>query len=114
MNLLDVLILGAVVGAGIGGYRLGFLARATSWVGLAVGLYVGTRSLPTAIRLLGQDASTLSRLVVAVVVLIGAAFVGQGLGLLAGSRLRTALPPGPLRSADRAVGAVLGVLGVVL
>ncbi|MEO5678783.1 MAG: MarP family serine protease, partial [Acidimicrobiales bacterium] len=42
------------------------------------------------------------------------AFVGQGLGLLAGSRLRTALPPGPLRSADRAVGAVLGVLGVVL
>lgn len=114
MNLLDVLIILAIAGAGVGGYRLGFLARATSWIGLGLGLYVGARSLPAAIGLLGEGATTSSRLIVAFVVLIGGAFLGQALGLLAGSRLRTALPPGPLRIVDRGVGALLGVLGVVL
>jgi len=114
VNLLDVVILAAAVGAGIMGFRLGFLARATSWVGLALGLYIGARLLPAAVRLLGDRADTLSRLVVAVVVLIGGAFLGQALGLLAGSRLRTALPPGPLRGVDKGIGALLGVLGVLV
>ncbi len=114
MNLLDVIVLLGVVGAGIGGYRLGFLARATSWIGLAVGLYVGARCLSPAVGLLGNGAGTMSRLMVAFVVLIGGAFAGQALGMLAGSRLRTALPPGPLRVVDRGVGALLGVLGVLV
>jgi len=114
VNLLDLIILVALVGAGVGGYRLGFLARAASWLGLGVGLYVAARLLPTAVELIGDGASTLSRLLVAVVVLIGGAFLGQALGLLAGSRLRTALPPGPLRGLDKGVGALLGVLGVLI
>ena len=114
MNLLDLLIVVALVAAAVGGYRLGFLARATSWIGLAVGLYVAARLLPSAVELLGEAADSNSRLLVAFVVLIGGAFLGQGLGMLAGSRLRMALPPGPVRGADRGVGAVLGCLGVVL
>lgn len=114
MNLLDVLILVAAAGAGVGGYRLGFLARATSWIGLGVGLYAGARLLPTAVELMGGGSDTTTRLLVAVVVLIGGAFLGQGLGLLAGSRLRTAIPHGPLRGLDKGVGAFLGVLGVVV
>ena len=114
MNLLDLLILLAVVAAAIGGYRLGFLARATSWVGLGVGLYVGARLLPSAVELVGQSIDTSTRLLVAFVVLIGGAFLGQGLGMLAGAKLRMALPPGPARGLDRAVGAVLGGLGVLL
>ena len=114
MNLLDLLILLASVAAAVGGYRLGFLARATSWIGLAVGLYVAARLLPNAVELVGDGAGTLSRLLVAVVVLIGGAFLGQGLGLLAGSRLRTAIPPGPARGVDNGVGALFGVLGVLV
>ncbi len=114
MNILDVVILVALVAAGVGGYRLGFLARATSWIGLALGLYLGARSLPAAVGLLGDGAGTASRLLVALVVLIGGAFAGQALGLLAGSRLRTALPPGPARGLDKGIGGVLGVLGVLL
>ncbi len=114
MNLLDLLIVLAAVGAGVGGYRLGFLARATSWVGLGVGLYVGARLLPSAVELLGDGADTISRLLVAVVVLIGGAFLGQALGLVAGSRLRTALPLGPLRGVDKGIGALFGVAGVVV
>ena len=114
MNLLDLIIVVALVAAGVGGYRLGFVARALSWVGLALGLYVAARLLPSAVELVGQGASTATRLVVAVVVLIGGAFVGQGLGLLAGSKLRMVLPPGPIRRVDRGVGALLGALGVLL
>ena len=114
MNLLDFLILFAVAGAGVGGYRLGFLTRATSWIGLAIGLYLGARLLPTAVELIGTNADTTSRLLVAVVVLIGGAFVGQALGLLAGSRLRTALPKGAARTVDKAVGALLGICGVLV
>ena len=114
MNLLDLLIVVALVAAGVGGYRLGFVARATSWVGLGVGLYVAARLLPSAVELLGEGAATSSRLLMAFVVLIGGAFLGQGLGMLAGSKLRMALPPGPARGVDRGVGALLGALGVVL
>ncbi len=114
MNLLDLLILVAVVGAGVGGYRLGFLTRATSWIGLAIGLYAGARLLPTAVELIGGNADTTSRLLVAVVVLIGGAFIGQALGLLAGSRLRKVLPTGPARTVDKGVGALLGTIGVLV
>ena len=114
MNLLDLLILVAVAGAGVVGYRLGFLARALSWLGLALGLYLGARLLPSAVRLLGDSADTVSKLLVVVVVLIGGAFLGQAIGLLAGSRLRTAIPSGPLRGLDKGIGALLGILGVVV
>jgi len=114
VNLLDLLILAAVLAAGVGGYRLGFLARVASWIGLAVGLYAGVRLLPTAVELVGGDASTTARLLVAVVVLIGGAFLGQAMGLVAGSRLRTALPPGPVRGIDHGVGAIAGALGVLV
>jgi len=113
MNLLDLVIIVAAGAAAVGGYRLGFLARATSWIGMALGLYVAARSLPTAVHLLGDGSSSSSRLLVATIVLLAGAFLGQGLGLLAGMRLRTALPPGQVRGVDRCVGAFLGVLGVV-
>ena len=114
MNLLDLAILVAAVAAGVGGYRLGFLTRLTSWIGLAIGLYAGARLLPTVVELVGGSTDTLTRLLVAVVVLIGGAFLGQALGLVAGSRLRTALPQGPARAVDKSVGALLGMLGILV
>lgn len=104
----------AAVAAGIGGYRLGFITRATSWIGLALGLLIATRLLPPlAERFSGGDEV---RLLIAMAgVLIGAAFLGQTLGLLAGSRLHLALPEhGPAQMIDRSTGAVAGVLGVAV
>lgn len=114
MNILDVAILAALAAAAVGGYRLGFLARAASWVGLALGLYLASRFLPAAVELVGESAGTASRLLVAFAVLIGGAFAGQAVGLLAGSRLKMFLPPGPVRGIDKAVGSLLGTVGVVL
>ena len=114
MNLLDLIIVGAALAAAVGGYRMGFLRRAISWVGMAIGLYVAARLLPTIVELVGGSTDTLVRLLVAVIVLVTGAFLGQALGLLAGSRLRTKLPQGPARGADKGVGALLGVLGILV
>ncbi len=113
MNGLDVLIVVLVIAAAVGGYRLGFLARAVSWIGMAVGLYVAARFLPKIMNWLNL-AVPASRLLIAAVVLIGGAFIGQGIGLLAGARLHRALPLGPIRDIDRGVGAGVGALGVLV
>ena len=111
MDTLDLIVLVAAVFAGVGGYRLGFLGRAVSWLGLALGFFVAVRVLPPVLRSLHQSsASTL--LVVAVAILVGGAMVGQALGLVAGSQLHRVLPLGPARMADRVVGAVFGAAGV--
>ena len=46
MNLLDLLLLAIAILAVVGGYRLGFTARAVSWFGLAAGVYISVKILP--------------------------------------------------------------------
>lgn len=111
MDTLDLIILAAAVFAAVGGYRLGFLGRAVSWLGLAVGFYIAVRLLPPVLGGLHQSTPT-TLLVVAVVILVGGAMVGQALGLLAGSQLHRSLPLGPVRMVDRVVGAGVGAAGV--
>jgi S1-C subfamily serine protease len=113
VNVLDLLIVVAAMSAGIGGYRLGLLARATSWIGLAIGLAVSARILPTLIAQF-QSSDSSSRLLVAAGVLMGGAFIGQGLGLLIGSHMLRYIPHGPFRQFDKAAGGLVGVLGVLV
>ena len=113
MNLLDLVILAIAVAAAAGGWRLGFLARVTSWIGLGLGLYLAVRLLPLMVD--GFDGGPrLQTFLVCVAVLIAGAFAGQALGLFVGSRLQLALPKGPSRTVDRTGGAVAGVLGVLV
>lgn len=111
MDGLDVIILLAAVFAGVGGYRMGFLGRAVSWLGLALGFFLAVKLLPPVLGRLHQSTAT-TLLVVAVVILVGGAMVGQAVGLLAGAQLHRALPFGPARWVDRVVGAVVGAAGV--
>jgi S1-C subfamily serine protease len=113
VNLLDLLVLLLAVSAAVGGYRLGFVTRAVSWLGLIAGVLLGAALLPGLFRRL-QDASDASLMLLAVATLLGLSLVGQGLGLAVGSKLRIALPEGPLRRVDRGAGAVMGVLGVLV
>jgi S1-C subfamily serine protease len=114
VNLLDLIIVVVAGAAAVGGYRMGFLRRAISWLGMGLGLYLAARLLPTIVELVGGSTDDLTRLLVAVVVLVSGAFIGQALGLLIGNQLRTKLPQGPARGADKAVGALLGILGVLI
>ena len=113
MNLFDLILLLLAISAGVGGYRLGLVARLVSWVGLVAGVLLGAAILPALMRRL-HDASDVSLVLVAVATLLGTALVGQGIGLTLGSRLHIALPDGPVREADRGAGAVLGIIGVLV
>ncbi|MGH9094217.1 MAG: MarP family serine protease [Acidimicrobiales bacterium] len=111
MNLLDLVVIGLAISGAIGGFRMGLLARALSWIGLAVGLYVGARIVPTILRK-AAAASPSGRLLVVLAVVVGLALLGLGLGLVVGSRLQRVLPGGPLRQVDRVAGAAVGVAGI--
>jgi len=113
VNLLDLIIVLFAVAAVFGGYRLGFLARATSWAGLALGLLLAAHFLPDIVDSLRNSPSG-DKLLIVAATFIGAAFVGQALGLLVGAAIHRHLPLGPLRQADRAAGAVAGLAGVAV
>jgi S1-C subfamily serine protease len=112
VNLLDLLVVALMVAAGIGGYRLGFLARALSWAGMALGLVLAARFLPSILERF-ENGNPSGKLMIAVGVLLGGAFLGQAVGLIIGAQLHTVLPPGG-RPLDRSAGAVSGVLGVLV
>jgi S1-C subfamily serine protease len=112
LDLLDVIVILVAVMAAVGGYRLGFVGRVASWLGLALGLYVAIRLLPTVLLHL-SSASAGTQLAVSVLLLVGGALLGQAVGLLVGSRLHRALPLGPVRQVDHVVGAGVGIVGVV-
>ena len=46
VNVFDIVLVVLAVSAAVGGYRLGFVQRATSWVGLALGVTAGVVLLP--------------------------------------------------------------------
>ena len=79
---------------------------------MAVGLYLAVR-LPARHRQFFNLSGSVARVALAVVVLLSGAFIGQGLGLMVGSRLHSVLPFGGLRTLDRAVGSLMGVVGVL-
>lgn len=112
MNLLDLLILALCVSAGLGGFRIGLITRALSWFGMAIGIVLTARFLPDIIDAVnGPDPR--GRLLIAIGVLLGGAFLGQAIGLVIGARLHVVIPP-PARPFDRAGGAIAGVLGVLV
>ncbi len=113
MNVFDVALVVLAVFAAAGGYRLGFVARAASWIGLAVGAVAGAFLLPEVLPQV-QDASDATVTLVAVGLLVGTALIGQALGLVLGSRLHAELPPGAVRRTDQVAGGLIGIVGVLV
>ncbi len=111
--MLDVVLVVVAISAAMAGYRLGFVARATSWAGLALGVTVGALVLPSLLRHL-QGSSDVTVALVAIAALAGSALLGQALGLVLGTRLNFALPDGPVRRVDQVVGALLGIAGLLV
>ena len=93
MNVLDIIVILFAVSAGVAAWRLGFVARAASWIGMVAGVYLAARILPTALDRLDSASETQAFFVV-IALLVGGGFLGQALGLLVGGRLRVAIPEG--------------------
>jgi S1-C subfamily serine protease len=113
VNVLDAIVVLLAAAAAAGGYRLGFLARVTSWVGMAIGVALGARLLPPILDRL-EEGSPTQLLLIIVGTLLGAAFIGQAVGLIVGRKLHMTLPFGGVRQVDRGAGAFVGVVGVVV
>ncbi len=111
--MLDLLLIVFAVSAAIGGYRLGFIARMTSWLGLVAGATVGVLVLPAVMPKL-RGASDVTMVMVEVGALVGTALIGNALGLTLGSRLHVELPAGAARRTDQVAGSVVGVVGVLV
>ncbi|MDQ2825486.1 MAG: MarP family serine protease [Actinomycetota bacterium] len=107
-------MIGVVASAAVGGFRLGFVARVTSWIGLAAGIVGAAWLAPRALEWFpGGDAQT--RLLIAVAVFLFLTTAGASVGAMAGSSMRRLLPPGTgVRQVDRVGGAVLGGVGAAV
>jgi hypothetical protein len=114
MNLLDLVVIVAIAGAAFGGWRLGFIARVLAWAGVAVGLVIAVHFTPRVVTAYGGTNAD-DRVTVAVLFLVLVATLGQAAGLGAGAVVQRAQPArGPLPRWDRAAGALVGVLGVLV
>lgn len=114
-NLLDLVLAVMVVLTAMGGYRAGLIARLTGWIGLVAGLVLSFFAVPVVLGWFA-GSSSVTRFLVAIVVLslsvavLSALFQRLGMGLL------RAIQGTPLRTIDRGGGMVAAVvvLGLVL
>ncbi len=113
MNGLDLVLVLLAAIAAVGGWRLGFVRRLSGWLGAAAGLAVAILVAPSLVRRLGL-ASDLSVVLVVTALLVLLASIGQGLGALAGLRLRQEVQTPAVRQVDAVGGTALGVLAIAL
>lgn len=113
MSLFDLLVVVLAVAAVTGGYRLGFVTRVVSWVGLALGLYLAVRLTPALVSRLDPDHPGLVLVLTIGLLLVGAS-LGQALGFLVGARLRPGRSDGAAGAVDGAAGAAAGLAGLLV
>lgn len=99
--------------ATVGGYRAGFIARVTSWIGLGLGIAVAVVVAPKVLETFNQGDPQV-RALIAVGLFVLLASLGATVGEIVGAKLRHLIPPGPARQVDRAVGAFAAGLSVLV
>ncbi|MBK3577810.1 MarP family serine protease [Streptomyces sp. MBT65] len=115
MNVLDILLLVAAVWFAIVGYRQGFVVGILSVIGFLGGGLVAVYTLPVIWDAL-TDKSEVSTTaaVVAVIIVIVCASVGQALTTHLGNKLRRYITWSPARALDATGGALVNVLAMLL
>ncbi len=111
MNVLDLLLIAAAIGFAVSGYRQGFVVGVLSVLGFLGGGLVAVQLLPLLLSHLspGTTAS-----VVAVVVVIVLAAVGQAVTTHFGWKLRGHIDKRPAKVLDAAGGSVVNVISMLL
>ncbi|MGW0914117.1 MarP family serine protease [Streptomyces sp. NPDC002784] len=112
MDLLDILLLLAILAYAASGYRRGLVAGCVSLAGFVGGAVIGVWVLPWVMELVtpGTTAAT----VTAVLTVLVPAAVGHELAGRLALRLRRELDRGPLRVADGIGGAVANSVAVLI
>jgi S1-C subfamily serine protease len=112
MSLLDVVLVLVAMAAGAAGWTMGLISRLFSWLGLLLGLVVVSIALPVLLEQF-DHLEEQWLLILAVLVVVATAMVGQAVGLLAGDQVRLHLDQRWDR-VDSIGGAAMGVAGVAL
>ncbi len=111
MNLLDLLIILAAVAYGFGGYRSGAVIGIFSLIGFFGGAVIGGQlAKPLGSRISDGRA----QVPVAIICVLVLAVLGQLLAVFVASRLKERFVRGWAKPWDHGIGAVLGVLSVLL
>jgi S1-C subfamily serine protease len=112
-NLLDVVLVLALLYALVRGWVQGALSQLAAFGGAAAGLFVGAWGAPHVARLLvDEPGPTLALLTLGLLLVL--VLLGQGLGLGIGLRLRHAAHSAGIGALDRVAGLGVGVLGLLL
>ncbi|POX53926.1 MarP family serine protease [Streptomyces sp. Ru72] len=115
MNVLDILLLVAAVWFAVVGYRQGFVVGILSVIGFLGGGLVAVYLLPFLWdRATGDQKVSTTVAVVAVVVVIVCASVGQALTTHLGNKLRRHITWSPARALDATGGALVNVVAMLL
>ncbi|SCK53939.1 Colicin V production protein [Streptomyces sp. WMMB 714] len=112
MNLLDVLLLLAVVVFSVSGYQRGLVAGCVSLAGFVGGAVVGVWLLPFVLKKVAPG--TTEATVVALLTVLVPAAVGQAVASPLGWRLRSSMSWTPVRWADGAGGVAVNTAAVLV
>ncbi|MEW2548581.1 MarP family serine protease [Streptomyces sp. NPDC047002] len=115
MNVLDILLLVAAVWFAVIGYRQGFVVGILSVIGFLGGGLVAVYLLPLVWKQLTSNADvSTTAVVVAVVIVIVCASVGQAFTTHLGNKLRRFITWSPARALDATGGALVNVVAMLL
>ncbi|MFI8204800.1 MarP family serine protease [Streptomyces sp. NPDC085937] len=115
MNVLDILLLVAAVWFAVVGYRQGFVVGILSVVGFLGGGLVAVYALPVIWDVMTENSEvSTAAAVVAVVIVIVCASVGQALTTHLGNKLRRHITWSPARALDATGGALVNVVAMLL
>ncbi|MDI9883803.1 MarP family serine protease [Streptomyces sp. HNM0645] len=115
MNVLDILLLLAAVWFAVVGYRQGFVVGVLSVIGFLGGGLVAVYLLPFLWdRMTNETEVSTAAAIVAVVIVIVFASVGQALTTHLGNKLRRYITWTPARALDATGGALVNVLAMLL
>jgi S1-C subfamily serine protease len=113
MNLLDLLLVLALLMAAARGFRQGALSQVAAFGGAGAGLVAGAAAAPELAGAVVDQPGTRLALVTFGLLLI-AVLVGQALGLAVGLRLRHAAARAGIGALDRLVGVLVSLTGLVV
>jgi S1-C subfamily serine protease len=111
MNWVDVLIVAIAIVAAIRGWFQGAIRQVLGWIGLIAGFYLGLAIAPS---LSTKITHSSWRPVLALVIVVVAAYAGHVLGHLLGASVRRTVKMVKLGLVDSVAGVVIGVAGALI
>ncbi|WP_367133350.1 MarP family serine protease [Saccharothrix sp. HUAS TT1] len=104
MNWVDLLVLALAAFAAVSGARQGMVVALPAFVGVLIGLVLGTQLAPLVVA---QFDNVVTKVVFAVGIVVLLVALGETLGVYVGRSIKPRVNSSPLRGADNALGAIV-------